>query len=141
MTWRLTTDEIIKYWGLIKYGVNQTDHPQEPDKYLINYLKGLLLGEAICAFLMDDQRKIKLMVIGKVIKDFGGVERLAIICLYGFTVTTGQERKEMFDFFVAFAKNKNIDSIIGDIANPAVWRFSENLGFKKSHEVYKLKIG
>ena len=57
--WELTTKEIVEYWELIKYGVDQVEKPANREVYFIGYLQALFLGKLACAFLMDEKKIIR----------------------------------------------------------------------------------
>ena len=141
MTWKLTTEEIVKYWELIKYGVNQVEKPSNPETYFIGYLKELLLGNLICAFLMDEKRTIKMMLVCKVTEGFGKERSLVLLTIYGFIPTTDHEKAEGWTFLMKFAKNKEVSWIIAQPSHQRIEQLTAMLGFEKVHDVYRLKIG
>jgi hypothetical protein len=140
MIWNLTSNEVVKYWDLIKYGTFQVNKPQDPEKYFIGLLKEILTSRAQVWLMSDTDHKIKAMAITKITQNISGIKELLIDVLYGFYPMTMEEQRLGYDVFVEFCKNLDITSARAYISDSRIGQLAQKAGLVKVSEVYKMNI-
>ena len=141
MTWQLTPEEIAKYWKLIQYGAVMASGTTKIKEYSLGLLKNLMVGQYQCWFIIDGNRKIKLMAITRLNKDEGDTKYLVIDPVFGFLATTSEEQLEIWETVKKFSERIKADRLIGHISNPMMAKIALRLGMTKVKELYELKIG
>jgi|WetSurMetagenome_2_1015567.scaffolds.fasta_scaffold775690_1 hypothetical protein len=136
----LTYDEIARNWKIIQYGAVMVNRPVKMMDYSLNLLKNLFTGRSQVWFWLNDDKKIKMMLITRIHKDEGEIGHLLIETAYGFIFTEDKEWQEIFDNLVSFANKLKLESIIAYSLNSRIISIADNLGMSKGY-LFRLKLG
>jgi len=115
---RLTTDQISRFWEVIRYSFEQSAPPvaKVSPEHSANLLEDLLAGTADCwiSFQRKNENKIDGVVITKVVIDEASKTRnLLIYSLFAHTLTNKDSWTEGLRVLARWAKSKGCYNIIG----------------------------
>jgi len=115
---RLTTDQISRFWDIIKYSFEQAAPPIAlvSPEHSANLLEDLLVGTADCwiSFQRENGNKIDGVVITKVVTDEASKTRnLLIYSLFAYVMTNKKSWTEGLRSLARWAKSKRCYNIIG----------------------------
>jgi len=141
-TIRLLPEDIVQNWNLIKYGTTSASGVEDKlvPQYCVGLLQNLFNNDCQCWFILSHERKIKVVILTKIVKDSGNIVRFLIDTLYGYLATTKEEQEEAMDTFMTFAKNTGCTSIIANSANEMVWKIMEKMQMIERFRSYERRI-
>lgn len=134
-------DQVAAHWKVIQYAAIQVQSPKDPALFSRNLLKNLMSGKYQAWAILDENKGIKGIMITRIFTDIGDTKVLLVDVIYGYAMTTPQEKQEAFDQMVKFARNVGCSSIAGCVANDAVARLGAlAVGMKEQFKVYAMEV-
>ena len=138
---KLVSPNIIEYWNVIKYAVQEANGiPDElKQKSNIALAESLLTKKHQCWFAKSDDGHVKTVLITRITSEFG-VGRLVVDVIYGYAATTEEEQKEIFEAMLTFAKNSGCHVISGTTDNPVMIKILDGLSFHEKAKVFERMV-
>lgn len=143
---RLSSEDIVKYWDQIRYGLQQIVKAQEsvidePNMmaFTNTMLKNLLLDKAQAWFIMTEDRRPKMLVVTTINKTIGGQMFVQIDFVYGYLASTEQEKKELLVKEIG-SFGLNVGAIFGLTysPNPLAWRAALQAGMTEKARIFTI---
>lgn len=138
---RVTPEQISQLWPSIRYGILQTMTPTVciESKSIQNILAELISGNMQC-WTVYEYKEDKTLIQGYIVTSIQeeahtATKTLFIYSLFMYSLV--ENREEIFDTLLKYAKGKECKFIAGITDNQVVINIADKFGFKK--QVYVVK--
>ncbi len=132
----LMPDQVMRYWDLVKEGLEETLPPyvtNSPNK-MEDIQMGLLIGKAQCWLFINNEPTVKCVVITRTIHDdLTDSEIFEITSLRSFNKILGEEWVEGFETIKKYAYGCKCDKIVFYSDNEIMLKITGKLGFKPTY--------
>lgn len=133
---KLLPAQIPVFWDSIKFACKVADIVEEKDyqSYYNELLHSLLSEKAQCWVRLNEERKLELLLITRILSDKGIDKKyLFLQCLYVFDRVAEEVWSKEFLFIKAFAEVEKCNQISFDSRNPRIWEIAQAVGFKERY--------
>lgn len=140
---RVLPIQVPQLWEVIKFAVTRADEVESKDlqPYFNELLHALLSDKAQCFVRLDDDRKIILLVITRILVDkITGKRSLFIQGLYSWKSVEDKEWQNDYSFIKEFGKHEQCKRISFESRNPRIWQLAEILGFRENLRKFTLNM-
>ncbi|MBT9168550.1 MAG: hypothetical protein DDT19_01897 [Syntrophomonadaceae bacterium] len=139
---RLLAPQISIYWEAIKYALTQMPFFREASRRkLFNiYLANLLADKMQCWFIIDEERKLKSIIITSLVNELDELE-IHLNAAYGYLPANFSDAREFFETMMRWARNIGAKRIIGDVVPRQLDRVFEEAGYRLDSKVYVKEVG
>jgi hypothetical protein len=127
---KLSSEQIGKYWELIKIGLKVSSHPlmATNEEKLVNIQRALIKGNALC-WMEGDKHSPRTMVITSVVEEELSMTRnLLIHCAHGFRKADADGYKKMVEVLGKYAKISGCINVICYVWNPRIVQLFKKYG-------------
>lgn len=130
MVLKVLSTNIIKFWDLIKFAVNQVEKIGTNNDVVYNKLLASLLSDkAQCIVVFDNVGEVKSLCIVEIRHcELSATQELYIRCLYAFKVASTDEWVRYFNYIVELARVEKCNKITFSTSNPRIKSIANKLG-------------
>lgn len=140
----LMPDQIMKYWYLVREGLEETLPPyvtNSPNK-MEDIQMGLLIGKAQCWLFISEEPTVKCVVITRTIQDdLTDSAIFEITSLRSFHKILGEEWIEGFETLRKYATGRGCSKIVFYSDNELMLKITSKLGFKPTYVYSEYLLG
>lgn len=139
-----SSDDIVKNWQSIKFAacaVNALSSEKRTALYCRNLLSQLLCAKVQAHLCVNEEtRELIGIFLTTLRKDIGDIPHLLLDVVYGFIPTTMDEKKQMYDYFVKYARNTGCASVTAYTGNAMACNAARHMGLKATHTVFSAMV-
>ena len=131
MTLKLLSTNVVKFWDLIKYALNQVERIGDTESLgVYNRLFAQLLSDkAQCFISYAESGEVQALCITELrFDEVMARKSLHLRCLYAFKSASNEEWAEKFQLIKEFAKAEKCDLISFETSNPRIRSISKEIG-------------
>ena len=131
MTLKLLSTNVVKFWDLIKYALNQVERIGDTESLgVYNRLFAQLLSDkAQCFISYAESGEVQAVCITELrFDEVMARKSLHLRCLYAFKPASNEEWAEKFQLIKEFAKAEKCDLISFETSNPRIRSISKEIG-------------
>jgi hypothetical protein len=139
---RLSIDNVVEMWDIIKYSAAETsgvDKKHIP-KYLTGLLHDLMCDKIQCWANLSESREVMGIGLSKIMLKVTGVPYLFLFCTYGFSPSTYQDKMDLMEHLNKFAINTGCGSIVGITDNPMAINVMKKIGMTEKYKIFEKEV-